>query len=551
MVGRGERKWIWGFGLLLMLLTSLPYLIGYAVQGEDWVFTGFVFGVEDGNSYLAKMLAGSTGDWLFRTPYSAFPQRGVPALFAYLLLGKLTAAPAQQVQMVALFHLFRFVAGLLMCFASYDFIALFVKRLDLRRWGTALAVAGGGLGWLLLLTGWGDSWSDMPLEIYSPETFGFLMVFGLPHLALGRAALLWGLVAYLRTTPTAVDRSAPGWYWSRQGALVGLWWLLLSFMQPMSVVIAWAVVGVHVGLLAALLWWQGRQMPAADWGQWWSWLRRAVTAGIVSAPLVLYTVVAFASDPFAQAWTAQNILPSPAVFQYLLAYGVLLPFVWFGARRLLAADQWRGVLLVGWLVILPILVYAPVSVQRRLAEGSWPVILAMAGVGLADLSQRRSLWRWARPWLFVVLFPMTVFLLLGGVLAAARPAEPLFRPTAEVAFFEQVRAVVAEDALILTSYETGNALPVWVPARVLIGHGPESIGLEELQPRVAAFYTASTPDAERQALLTEFEIEYVYFGLHEAALGDWQPDQSDYLTLVLQQAEYTLYRVQFDNNTTP
>ncbi len=547
MVTRDERKWVAGFGLLLMLLTSLSYLIGYAAQGEAWVFTGFVFGVEDGNSYLAKMLSGSTGDWLFRTPYSAFPQRGVPALFAYLLLGKLTGAPAQQVQMVALFHLFRFVAGLLMCFASYDFISLFVKRLDLRRWGMALAVAGGGLGWLLLLTGWGDNWSDMPLEIYSPETFGFLMVYGLPHLALGRAALLWGLVAYLRTTPTVVDRGAPGWYWSRQGALVGLWWLLLSFMQPMSVVIAWTVVGVHIGLL----WWQGRQGPAADWGQWSGWLRRALVAGLVSAPLVLYTVVAFASDPFAQAWTVQNILHSPAPFQYLLAYGVLLPFVWFGARRLLAADRWRGALLVGWLVILPILVYAPVNVQRRLAEGSWPVMLVVAAVGMADLSQRRSLWRWARPWLFVVLFPMTVFLLLGGVLVAARPAEPLFRPAAEVAFFEQVRAIVEEDALILTAYETGNALPVWVPARVLIGHGPESIGLEELRPRVVAFYTASTPDAERQALLAEFEIEYVYFGLHEGTLGDWQPDQSDYLILVLREAGYALYRVQLDNNTTP
>ena len=38
---------------------------------------GFIFAVEDGNSYIAKMLSGVQGAWLFRTPYTSMQQGGV------------------------------------------------------------------------------------------------------------------------------------------------------------------------------------------------------------------------------------------------------------------------------------------------------------------------------------------------------------------------------------------------------------------------------------------------------------------------------------------
>jgi hypothetical protein len=84
--------------------------LAFQTQGEAWRFTGFVFAVEDGNSYIAKMLLGANGAWLFRTPYTADPQRGVLAFLPYLLLGKLAAGEGIHEQLVALFHLFRILA---------------------------------------------------------------------------------------------------------------------------------------------------------------------------------------------------------------------------------------------------------------------------------------------------------------------------------------------------------------------------------------------------------------------------------------------------------
>ena len=191
-----ERRWVFYFAVLVLLLTLLPYLIGFAVQGPDYRFTGFLIGVEDGNSYIAKMLAGSDGAWLFRTPYTPSPQQGVVMFLPYLLLGKLASSPGLHLQLVALYHLFRLAAGFLMIQASYDFLAFFVQDIRLRRFGLALVILGGGLGWILVLIG-KDWWlGSLPLDFYSPETFGFLGLFGVPHLALARALLLWALLAY-------------------------------------------------------------------------------------------------------------------------------------------------------------------------------------------------------------------------------------------------------------------------------------------------------------------------------------------------------------------
>jgi len=192
------RQWAAGFAVVVMLLTTLPYLLGFASQGEGWRFTGFVFAVEDGNSYIAKMQSGAAGEWLFRTPYSNAIQAGALVYLPFILLGKLAAPPGMHEQLVALYHLFRFAAGFLAILATYDLIAYFIPGERRRLYGLALAVLGGGLGWILLLLGQ-DTWLDtMPLEFYSPETFGFLQYYGIPHLALGRADMLWGLMAYLR-----------------------------------------------------------------------------------------------------------------------------------------------------------------------------------------------------------------------------------------------------------------------------------------------------------------------------------------------------------------
>ncbi|HHN93967.1 MAG TPA: hypothetical protein ENK17_04300, partial [Anaerolineae bacterium] len=54
-VSRREWRWVLGASAVILLLTSLPYLYGLLLSSPEAQFGGFVIGVEDGNSYLAKM----------------------------------------------------------------------------------------------------------------------------------------------------------------------------------------------------------------------------------------------------------------------------------------------------------------------------------------------------------------------------------------------------------------------------------------------------------------------------------------------------------------
>ena len=521
-----ERRWLLIFALATMALLTLPYGLGFARQGADWRFTGFLFGVEDGNNYIAKMQRGANGDYLFRTPYTAYPQRGVFANFPYLLLGKLSPVPASHDWLVTLYHAFRFAAGIAMIFAVYDFIALFIRDVKWRRWGIVLTTWGGGLGWLLFLFGRSTLFGNLPLEFYSPESFGFLSLYGIPHLAMARALLFWGLAAYLRV-------ETPPWK-------AGLLWLLMGLFQPLDIPLVWALIAVHLSLLALWNLWQSRR-GAADWARWRRWVTRALWAGAVSAPLAVYTWWAFAADPVLRQWKwtrSQNHSPHPVHF--LLAYGLLLPLAFWKLPRIWKAGRPKQLWLLAWVLAFPLLVYAPIDMQRRLAEGFWVALVTLALFTLQSWPQPRAQ-RWR--WLFLPAFLSTLILLTSTALGALTPSGPLFRPAGETAAFEHLNATADNQSVVLSAYETGNPLPAWAPVFVVIGHGPESVHLEELSPRVAAFYQPGTPDSRRLALLDEFGVDFVFRGPVERALGDWNPAEAEYLSLVFQQGGYEIYRV--------
>jgi hypothetical protein len=527
MIKPQERRWVIGFAVVIMLITTIPYLLGFWLQGKDWAFTGFVFGVEDGNSYIAKMLSGSLGAWLFRTPYSAFPQSGFLAFLPYLLLGKLVAPPGAHEQLVALFHLFRWVAGIACILATYDFVAIFIEDVRLRRLATAVATIGGGLGWLSI-TG-----QRLPLEMYSPESFGFLELYGLPHLALGRAFLLWGLAIYLKHFQ---DKN-------KNLTVIltcGILYLCLGLMQPLTILIGWTILGTFLMVVAVVFYWRQKHGIQVDWQILKLGILRLVGLGLISSPIVIYTAIKFLTDAYLIEWARQNIILSPPVIDYFLAYCLMIPFVVIGLKRLIKDRLLSVYLLIGWLILFPILAYFPNNLQRRLPEGIW---VAIAVLAIACFTGEVTPFLKKMPLVLYLSFLSPIILLFGGTLGLMKPSVPIYRPAAEIQAFTALSEEITPGQVVLAAYDTSNALPAWVPMRTLIGHGPESIHLAEIRPEVESFYQSSTSDQQRLDLIHQFQIDYIFYGPAEQALGNWAPDNFDRLTPVYQAGNWKIYKV--------
>lgn len=517
-MSREERRWVAAVSVLLLIVTSLPYLLAYQRAGEAWQFSGFVLGVDDGNSYIAKMLRGAEGDWLFRSPYSAAQQDGFLAFLPYLMLGKLTSQPGQHEQLVALFQLYRWAGGFALAFAVYAFAGLFLVQRKQRQLAALLALAGGGLGWLAMF-GLGALWGErVPLEFYSPESFGFLSLFSLPHLEVSRALLLFGLAAFLRP--------APGWLgW----VLPGLLWLVLGFFQPLTIASGWAVLGMFVMVRGIDCLLQARRGDPDCRAALRRDLLRAIVTGAISLPWVVYNFAAFQLDPYLHGWSQQNIILSPPPADYLLAYAVMLPLGVLGLRGLWRQDSRAAALLAGWLTAFPILAYFPYPLQRRLPEGIWVALAVLGTAGLFQLARR---WRKIAAPLVALSFLPAAFLVLGGLLSAWTPQEPVFIPAHQVRAFQFLRGIAAKDDTVLASFALSNRIPAWAAVRTITGHGPESIGAKEIEPRIERFFQAEISEEERLSLIRDYGIRFVIVEADDKSGAGWNDSIAGFLELV-------------------
>lgn len=510
-----------------MVVTTLPYLYALIHQGSDWRFSGFLIGSDDGNSYIAKMLLGAKGDWLFRTPYTPYLQQGFLAFFPYYLLGKLSFGATPHTQLLIWFQLFRLSGGFVFILATYDFVSIFIKEIKLRRLALSVITLGGGLAFLSLV-GLGSLWGwRLPLEFYSPETFGFLEIYSLPHLAFSRAFLLWGLKYFL------VEYVDTEW---KTRIIGGVFLLSVGFMQPLTVVTGWSVMLVYLVALVITNWIRRNH----DWKDWRKYFWRGFWLVLISSPMVLYNFVSFQVDPVLRSWQTQNIISSPPFTDYLLGFAVLLPLVVVGI--IYAIKKWdsKFLLLFSWIVLFPILAYAPYNLQRRLPEGIWVALAILAVFGFSMLA---GLWRklsWA--WLAISFTPLLV-ILAGGIISAGNLSTPLFLPVSEVQAFEYFAKTAAKSSVVIASFETSNALPAWAPVTVMIGHGPESTNLKQIQPQVESFYHRDTPDTERVDLIKKFNIKYIFVGPAEIQMGNWDPGSVSWTQLVFQEKGYSIFKV--------
>ncbi|MBZ0302780.1 MAG: hypothetical protein K8J31_23755, partial [Anaerolineae bacterium] len=328
-----RREWtrVLLYGALLLLIVSLPYWIAWARQGDAGVFSGFLFGVDDGNSYLGKMRLGAQGHWDFSLFYTAEEHDSAGLLFLpYLVPGQIVGLfmdstdPNLTGVLLGVFHLMRIVFGGLLIVMVYRFIAAFIDEAGLRLLALVLATAGGGFGWLLLATGA----NSPPPEFFIPEGFTLQILLGLPHLALARSALLAGLLLVM----TSLDRPR----WPLWALLAGLCGWIVGLAVPFYLVVIDAILGAW-GLAA---WIRGRRFP-------WRLFRSAGLAAGLTVPLLLYNVVVFSRNPAFAQWSAQNILESPPPLHYLLAYLPLGLLAILGPRQMWRHSETRGALLIG------------------------------------------------------------------------------------------------------------------------------------------------------------------------------------------------------------
>lgn len=131
----------------------------------------------------------------------------------------------------------------------------------------------------------------------------------------------------------------------------------------------------------------------------------------------------------------------PPPLDYLLAYGLIFPFVLAGVYRVLKYSIPGSAFMVGWLVLLPVLAYAPYPLQRRLPEGIWVCMVILAILAVSS-DARQVICRRLQPVLYIGVLS-SIVLYAGSIGAVFTPQTPLYIPVEEVNAFAMIEKEAA------------------------------------------------------------------------------------------------------------
>jgi hypothetical protein len=227
------------------------------------------------------------------------------------------------------------------------------------------------------------------------------------------------------------------------------------------------------------------------------------------------------------------------------------PLLLMGASGLVSGRWWRDksrLLLVAWIVVLPAMLYLPLSLSRRMVGGAQFALALPAGYWV---DQQLLPWLQKVRWRKVIVGPLVALLalilisypLLFGLGAinfvASRPDE-LFLSTDEMAALTWL-AEQGDGRTVLSAEQTGNHIPAFSSATPVLGHPIETLSIEQKRADVAQFYASGTSPAGRQAILARYEVDFIWWGPAEWSLGDASPAGMPGFQLAFQQENVQIW----------
>src|SRR5437660_6666746 len=370
--GLGDWKLPLLTGLVIAIVTAVPYAYAYAVQPHGQVFMGFFYLGDDANTYLAKMRQGWEGGWAWQNRYTTESSPTAYLFMFWIVLGHIAAVT--NLPLIVVLHLARIAAAFALMAAACLFIGQFIQDRAARRFAFFFCAIGLGMGYVIQALGHPVIFGNQTdtLDWRMPELSAFYSVLALPHFAWSGVFAALGVALTLK----AIERGSV-----TLGVLGGLAWLGQASIHPQMPILMGGATA-----LALLL------RPARPRG----WIAAAI-AFAIPAPYILYSYLAFVGNPEVQRWTfhSKNALP-PETVSLFFAIAPQLLLALTGLPGALRRRTREDLFLIGWLVLLAVIMYLPnpaADLRRRFLDGLYLPLVVLGARGLYEdiLPRLRSL----------------------------------------------------------------------------------------------------------------------------------------------------------------
>ena len=440
-------------GLVLAIVTAVPYAYAYAVQPHGQVFMGFFYLGDDANTYLAKMRQGWEGSWAWTNRYTTESSPSAYLFMFWILLGHVAAIT--HLPLIAVFHGARVAAAFALAAAAWLFVSHFIEDRSARRFAFVFIAVGLGLGYVIQALGHPVIFGNRTdtLDWRMPELTAFYSVLALPHFAWSGVFAAAGVVLTL----TAVQRGS-----LLLAVLAGGAWLGQASIHPQMPILMGGATAV------ALL---VRPAPPRGWVA-------AALAFAIPAPYILYSYLAFVGNPEVQRWTfhSKNALP-PETVSLLFAIAPQLLLALTGIPGALRRRTREDVFLIAWLVLLAAILYLPNpagDLRRRFLDGLYLPLGVLGARGMYEVILPKLRSARARR---LVPFSYVAFATIGSAFLVLAPLAVAAQPQYSVSRAEYDGLVWLGDqpaGTVLCMPGVGLFVPAYSPDTVYVGHYDET-----------------------------------------------------------------------------
>ncbi len=532
---------VWGYALLIALLTSLPYMIGVIQTPEGWQYSGAAV-VPDGAkvdyySHMAKMWQGARGEFDYQLLFTHEEHAGLPTVQAfYVVLGAI--AGFMSLDFGLMYHLVRFVLTTFMVVSIWAFMSRYLATIGERWVGTFFATLVFGWSWILFFIApeMTTQPEGAPIELWLLDAYNLLGALIMPHFAM---AVILQIVAFLTFDSWLKQPNSQSIF------ILTLTLLLSAIVQPYVVLMMFPIFGIVTAYFVFV------QKTISIRQSLWLMIPALAHGGIA---VMQYLMIS--GDPIWAGFTAQNQTLSPPPIYYVLGYLPLLIPITLGFRhiqRQVSADQ-SWILPLVWIGIVILLLYAPFPTQRRYLLGVQTPLALLAGLGWYRLVLVRIAESW-RPFANIPYITAGalafVLVLFGNIAGLMNPtnASGVFYSSDELGARDWIISNIEVDDLILTTFDwdtSGNGGQVvgMTGRRVFVGHWIETANFDVKREQLMQFYDAETDDNWRQEFLAAIDAQLIWYDTSIAgSFGDWQPDTANYLEKVYDSDTVQLYVV--------
>jgi hypothetical protein len=487
---------------LAFFLRWFPTLWAYLKRGKK-IFLGINSfpDLEDIFVYLANILEGKKGHFLFVNQFGSGPQGKFFLYSPYLLLGHISRILNLNPEVA--YYLGAYFFTLFLTVALFLFSRLFFKSFRWRLFAVVLCLLSGGL--------------SLALPI---ETTPFISLIK-PHVILAHASLVLIFYSFLSLANCPKQRV-------KKLTLTLLFAsLLLSLIHVFMSALAIVVLIIWTFLFTPN---QEKKLLLP--------LKVLIFA---SLPISVYSLYLARNPLFSQTFISQNTIPSPAPFVRLSQLGIGLLLIPFSFS--LIKKNKKIILLFLWFLIQFGFTYLPVSWQARFIGGWWIPCSFLITLAIFRFIREKN-----QPWRIVFLTLIVLPLLLINhfklifievfYMPFAKPSL-LYVSRQETQAWNFLKKRCQFSTVLLSNPAQGMYLPAKTGCRSFIGHNIQTFDYYQKLSQVEKILSGEIGESELENFLEKEEITYVFLPQQEAQKAGLQKVKN--LKLVFENEEFVIY----------